>query len=110
MEAVGSIWQMALALLLVVGVVLGLGFAAKKTRLVKSSAGAGSLKIVDSTYLGAKERLVLVQVGDRQVLIGMNAQAITPLAQLPGPGDFSSTLQKIQDAEPDQVALKANET
>jgi flagellar protein FliO/FliZ len=95
MEALGSIWQVAFALILVIAVVLGLGYAAKKTRLVKTG-GAGALKIVDSAYLGPKERLVLVQVGDRQVLIGMNAQVITALTQITNGGDFSAALQRVQ--------------
>ncbi len=73
MSPADNIWQVALALALIVGVVMVLGFVAKRFQFNKGTGG-GQLKVVDSTYLGPKERLVLVQIADQHVLLGMNPQ------------------------------------
>ena len=59
MSPADNIWQVALALTLIVGVVMLLGFLAKRFQLNKGG-GSGHLTIVDSAYLGPKERLVLI--------------------------------------------------
>ena len=78
MEPLSSIWDVALALIAIVGVVLALGFIARRLQAGKVTAGK-ELKILESTYLGPKERLVLVQVADSRVLFAMNAQSISKL-------------------------------
>ena len=80
MDPVDNIWQVALALVLIIGVVMALGFVAKRFQFNKSG-GNGQLNIVDSAYLGPKERLVLVQIADQHVLLGMNPQCPAPQLQ-----------------------------
>jgi flagellar protein FliO/FliZ len=91
-EPADNIWQVALALTAIVGLVVLLGFVAKRFQSSKSS-GTGQLKIVDSAYLGPKERLVLVQIGDQNVLVGMNPQCITKLAQYETDTEFAGVLK-----------------
>ena len=72
------------ALLLVLGLILGLGW------LLKRLPGAGfrqaeGLRVVASITLGARERAVVVQVGDQQLLLGVAAGAVTTLHTLPQP-------------------------
>ncbi len=93
MAPMDNIWQVALALVGTVGLVLLLGYLAKRFQLTKPSQG-GLLKIVDSTYLGPKEKLVLVQVADQQVLIGVAGQSMTRLAQLQHNGNFEAVLNR----------------
>ena len=91
MSPADNIWQVALALTLIVGVVMLLGFLAKRFQLNKGG-GSGHLTIVDSAYLGPKERLVLVRIGDQHVLVGINPQCIAKLAQYEADDDFASAL------------------
>jgi flagellar protein FliO/FliZ len=95
MNPADNVWQVALALILIVGVVVALGYFAKRFQGLKGHQG-GQLKIVDSTYLGPKDRLVLVRVADQHVLVGINAQCITKLAQLDAGTDFSQALNRAQ--------------
>ncbi|XOV81529.1 MAG: flagellar biosynthetic protein FliO [bacterium] len=90
-----NIWQVALALVLIVGLVVLLGYVVRRFQGVQGQQ-SGQLRIVDSTYLGPKEKLVLVRIADQHVLIGMNAQCITRLAQLDVTSDFSDVLDQAQ--------------
>ena len=95
MNPADNIWQVALALVLIVGVVMLLGLLAKRFQLNKSKT-TGQLKVVDSAYLGPKERLVLVQIADQNVLLGMNPQCITKLAQFDVAQTFAGALESAQ--------------
>ncbi len=99
MDPVSNIWQVAAALLLIIGVVVALGYVAKRFQLAKPGGSGGTLQVVDSTYLGPKERLVLVQVGDQHVLLGMNPQCITKLAQYDAESSFAATLAQAQEKQ-----------
>ena len=92
MDPVSNIWQVALALLAIVGVIVALGFVARRLQPGKGAQG-GLLKVLDTTYLGPKERLVLVQVRDQYVLVGMNAQCITKLTEYQAEERFSSVME-----------------
>ena len=92
MDPVSNIWQVALALLAIVGVIVALGFVARRLQPGKGAQG-GLLKVLDTTYLGPKERLVLVQVRDQHVLVGMNAQCITKLTEYQAEESFSSVME-----------------
>ncbi|MEE4283031.1 MAG: flagellar biosynthetic protein FliO [Pseudomonadales bacterium] len=90
-----NIWQVALALVLIVGLVFLLGYVVRRFQGLKGHK-SGQLKIVDSAYLGPKEKLVLVRIADQHVLVGMNAQCITKLAQLDAGSDFSTALDQAK--------------
>lgn len=73
-----------LALLLVLGLILGLAW------LLRRLPGAGfrpadGLRVVASLQLGAKERAVVVEVGGQQLLLGVTSAGITRLHELPQP-------------------------
>lgn len=72
------------ALLLVLGLIVGLGW------LLKRMPGSGfrtseGLKLVASLPLGAKERVVVVEVNGQQVLLGVTAGGISTLHTLDAP-------------------------
>lgn len=77
-------WGAMFALLLVLGLIIGLGW------LLKRMPGSGfrtseGLKLVASLPLGAKERVVVVEVNGEQVLLGVTAGGISVLHTLPVP-------------------------
>jgi len=79
-----GIFGAILALLLVLGLVVGLGW------LLKRLPGAGfrpseGLKVVASVAVGAKERVVVVDVDGTQLMLGVTAGGITPLHTLQTP-------------------------
>jgi flagellar protein FliO/FliZ len=60
------------------------------------SGGTGTLRIVDGLMLGVRDRIVLVQVGDDQVLLGLTPGRIQPLhvvrGKSAGTPEFSTEL------------------
>ena len=82
--AAPSLFGAVLALLAVLALVIGLGW------LLKRMPGSGfrqndQLRLVASTAVGAKERLVVVEVAGQQLLLGVTAGGITRLHTLPEP-------------------------
>ena len=97
MEVAAHIPQVALALALIVALVVGLGFVIKRLNQGGLRQG-GDIKVVASTFLGPKERVLLLEVNDRQILVGVNPNCIQALSEFPaGPG-FESTLQRLQSS------------
>lgn len=82
--ATPGIFGALVALLLVIALILGLAW------LLKRMPGSGfrqndQLRLVASTAVGAKERLVVVEVAGQQLLLGVTAGGITRLHTLPEP-------------------------
>ena len=72
------------ALLLVLGLIVGLGWLLKRMPGSGFRPAAG-LKLVASLALGAKERVVVVEVNGQQLLLGVTAGGIATLHTLPEP-------------------------
>ncbi len=78
----GSYLQAALALILIIGVLLGAAWLARKVTGGKGF-GQGGMKVIGGVALGPRERLVLVEVGDTWLVIGLVPGQIRTLHQLP---------------------------
>ncbi len=98
----GDILSLGLSLLVVVGVIIALGWFYSRSRFV-SGGGADLITIVASRPLGPKERLMVVEVADQQLLIGMTASGANTLhvldkpievaAKTPATGSFAGRLK-----------------
>ncbi|MCC4622276.1 flagellar biosynthetic protein FliO [Xanthomonas cassavae CFBP 4642] len=82
--ATPSMFGAVFALLLVLALIVGLGW------LLKRMPGSGfrsseGLRLVTSLAVGAKERVVVVEVNGQQLLLGVTACGITTLHTLPEP-------------------------
>jgi flagellar protein FliO/FliZ len=71
---------MIVSLLMVLAIIIVCAFILKRFQPIKIQ-GKG-LAIVTSMSLGAKERLIVVQIGDKQQLLGVTSQQITLLDTL----------------------------
>ena len=76
--------QMLLGLLLVIGLIFVLAWLLRRVQQI-GPRGNQVIKLLASQALGPRERLVLVQVGNEQVLLGLSAGRITPLHTLKEP-------------------------
>ena len=105
-ELGGSLLQMLLGL----GVVLLLLFASLtllKRLAAPGGAAAGLLRVVAATAVGTRERVVVVEVGDTWLVLGVAPGRVTALSQLPRqevpavtplPGkDFAGWLRQVMD-------------
>lgn len=97
-----SVSQLLLGLLLVVSLIFILAWAFRRANFVPGQ-GSG-MRVIASIGLGARERAVLVQCGDKQMLLGVASGSVTLLAQFDEPvldpkaapsGDFAGKLAQI---------------
>ncbi|WLH11289.1 flagellar biosynthetic protein FliO [Pseudomonas hefeiensis] len=89
----GQLAQLVLGLLLVLGLIF---FLAWLLRRVQQSGPAGKGQVIDivaSRALGPRDRLVLVQVGNEQILLGLSPGTITALHVLKEPVQVPATDQ-----------------
>ncbi len=84
--------KLLLGLLLVIGLIFLLAWLLRRVQQLHPR-GEQVIKIVSTQALGPRERLVLVQVGGEQILLGLSAGRITPLHVLEEP-------VHLPDAEP----------
>ncbi|RRV17899.1 flagellar biosynthetic protein FliO [Pseudomonas saudiphocaensis] len=88
----GQLTKLLLGLLLVVGLIFLLAWVLRRMQQLNPRSNQ-AIKLVSSHALGPRERLVLVQVGSEQILLGLSAGRITPLHVLAEP-------VHLPDAEP----------
>jgi len=83
--------NMIISLLMVLALIIICAFVLKRFNFTQQ--GVSQLKVISSLSLGAKERVLVVQVGEQQLLLGVSAQQITLLDKLsePLPEQVSST-------------------
>ncbi len=85
----GGLLRVSLALLVVLAAVLATAWLARRVRGL-TAAGNGGLEILSQLSLGARERAVLIRVGDRQLLLGVGAGGVRTLHVLEAPGVSAS--------------------
>lgn len=73
-----EILSLGVSMLIVIGVVVALGWLYSRMRF-NGGAGGNVINIVASRGLGPKERLLLVEVGDKQLLVGMTSASVQTL-------------------------------
>ena len=80
--SVSSLAQLTLSLLAIVALIVAISWALKRLKLA-GPRGSGAIAVLDELSVGPRDRIVLVRVGESQVLIGISAAgmvALTPLA------------------------------
>jgi flagellar protein FliO/FliZ len=83
-SGVASLGQVTLALCIVLGAIFLCAWVARRMRNI-SSGRAGAVNVVAEVRLGAKERAVLLQVGNTQLLVGVAPGQINALHVLAEP-------------------------
>ena len=78
----GSFLQAMLALLLIIGILLATAWMARKVGGGKGF-GQGGMAVIGGVALGPRERIVLVEVGDVWLVVGVVPGQIRTLHQMP---------------------------
>lgn len=94
----GSYLQTGLALALIVAFLIGGAWLAKKLSGGKGF-GQGGMKIIGGVALGPRERIVLIEVGEEWLVVGIVPGQIRTLHRL---ARGSTTSNDISSATPDQ--------
>ena len=81
-SAAGGLAQITLSLVLVLAAVFAAAWVVRRMRTIGRPHG-GALKVLADVAVGTKERVVLVQVHEQQVLIGVATGSVNVLHVLP---------------------------
>lgn len=82
--AFSSLLQLTLGMLVVLGLILGIAWILKRSGRFQIAAGGG-LKILGGLSMGTRERVVLIQVGEQQLLLGVAPGSVKTLHVLDKP-------------------------
>ncbi|MEC5344854.1 flagellar biosynthetic protein FliO [Brenneria populi] len=87
--------------------ILLLGWAIRKLGLTAHSRNNRLLKVISTCQVGARERIVIVEVDDSWLVLGVTSQNISPLLTLPAqPSDASNDTHKDKAADFRQLLSK----
>jgi flagellar protein FliO/FliZ len=78
----GTLLQTILALVLVLALLAGLAWAAKRYG-PRMTGGAANLRMVGALNLGGRERIMVVEVGDQWIVVGASPGRVNALATMP---------------------------
>lgn len=104
----GNILQVILSLVVVMLLLFGSLFVLKRLSAPRGAA-AGLLRVIGGTAVGSRERVVVVEIADTWLVLGVTPGSVTPLHQLPrqtvppvdaaaGAGkDFAGWLKQVLD-------------
>lgn len=100
-----SLVRLTVGLAVVVLAILGLGWLLRRTGAGGAGGVAGQLRLLGGLSVGNRERVVLVQVGARQLLLGVAPgrvqtlhvleENLEPARSEPGGEDFASRLRGL---------------
>jgi flagellar protein FliO/FliZ len=82
--SVGSVMQLTLSLLAIVALIFAISWALKRLKLAVPR-GSREISVIDELCVGPRDRIVLVRIGESQVLIGIGASGPVPLTPLAKP-------------------------
>jgi flagellar protein FliO/FliZ len=104
----GGLLRVIVALLVVLAAVLAAAWLARRMRAFSGGSGSSSLELLGQLSLGARERAVLVRVGDRQLLIGVAPGHVCTLHVLEQPSSPmpAASMPRLDEAGAGTVAAR----
>jgi flagellar protein FliO/FliZ len=78
------------SLIFVLLLIFGLAWMMKKMRVPGMMGSSGPLKVVKQMPIGPKERIMIIQVGEEQLVVGVTAHNINLLTKLETPLENAS--------------------
>jgi flagellar protein FliO/FliZ len=82
--SVSSLAQLTLSLLAIVVLIFAISWALKRLRMA-GPRSAGDIAVLDELSVGPRDRIVLIRVGESQLLVGVSAAGLVPLTPLATP-------------------------
>ncbi len=87
---VGQIFQVIFALLLVLAVIVGAAWAMRRFSLVPGGTNS-QMRVVSGVMVGSRERVVIVEVRDTWLVLGVTSEQVNLLHSLDKPLDVPET-------------------
>jgi len=84
----GTVGGMGLGLLVVIGLAVGLGYAAKRLNARRLLGGRGrNLELIETIQVGPRRSLALVRLGGQWLVVGLGEKEMTHIATMPAPAE-----------------------
>ncbi|MFJ7793579.1 flagellar biosynthetic protein FliO [Pseudomonas sp. NPDC096950] len=90
----GQLTQLVFGLLLVLGLIFFLAWLLRRVQQAGPAGKGQVIEIIGSRALGPRDRLMLVQVGNEQILLGLSPGTITALHVLKEPVQVPGMTEK----------------
>ena len=90
----GQLTQLVFGLLLVLGLIFFLAWLLRRVQQAGPAGRGQVIELIGSRALGPRDRLMLVQVGNEQILLGLSPGTITALHVLKEPVQVPSSSEK----------------
>ncbi len=90
----GQLTQLVFGLLLVLGLIFFLAWLLRRVQQAGPAGKGQVIELIGSRALGPRDRLMLVQVGNEQILLGLSPGSITALHVLKEPVQVTSGTEK----------------
>lgn len=95
-SAASSVWKIVLSLIFIIAFIPACLWVMKRFQLAQMKLGQSDIKIINAQSLGAKEKLMLVEVEGERILIGVTSHTITHLKDFKLKKDtFASVLEGV---------------
>ncbi|WP_039788478.1 flagellar biosynthetic protein FliO [Herbaspirillum huttiense] len=82
-SATGSVFTMLLGLTAVLAIMAGIAWLFKRTGLVQRAQGNAVAKVVGGVSVGTRERVMVIEVADQWIVIGVAPGRVNTLATMP---------------------------
>ena len=109
-DPMASAGKVVVFLLLIIGLILLLAWLSGKTRglpLAGFAASDAPLKTIATLPLSMKEKIAVIQVGEKQLVVGITQQQITCLAELDEPLPVNNPTQSPAFSELLKKAIRS---
>lgn len=103
-----SIWKVVVSLIFVIAFIPACLWLMKRFQFAQMKLGQSDIKIVNVQSLGAKEKLMLVEVEGERLLIGVTAHSISHLRSFPSKSKSFASMMDEVDKENSPVNKKSN--
>ena len=90
----GQLTQLVFGLLLVLGIIFFLAWLLRRVQQAGPAGKGQVIELIGSRALGPRDRLMLVQVGNEQILLGLSPGTITALHVLKEPVEVPTASEK----------------
>ena len=103
----GALGSSLLALIVVIALILALAWIIRRLPGI-GPRGHASMRVVGTLAVGVKERVMVIEIGEQQMVIGVTGEQITLLDKLEQPlpeqpmqkPDFSAVLERFKKGKP----------
>jgi|SRR5450830_11844 len=82
-SATGSVFTMLLGLVAVLALMVSLAWLFKRTGLIKGAGSNAVAKIIGGVSVGTRERVLVVEVADQWIVVGVAPGRVNTLATMP---------------------------